>query len=1404
MDKLLRNVCALILTTAMMLGIMQGPLTWAFANGKDIDLATVNWEKSITVLKESNGKETKIDENTVLKDKDKLDLHITYKIPAGGLPSSDTKVTYKLPAGVVTEADYGSVKDGATTVGHYTISTDGKIEISFNPDINLNVEHVGTFSFEGTIDQSAASNSGSNSEIAFAGLNTKIKLDDNNGNKGGDNTGGSGSNPGGNTTPSVNHDLQVKKSSKQSNDKKKIYYTVVASTNNGTGSVVNLYDSFQNVANADPKYERGSFKLVKKTSEKDRGQSVDMSNKLVFGTNNNLEKFGLTNLPALNAGESYVLTYTADVNAKSNSNGEVKVGNGITAKKGNDWGGSDYKGEQISKPMIDKSGSYDKGEIKWEVTINEDQRDLNDYTFDDNLPYKLTCPYQVYCGNNRWNTNEEMSSLEKGKAGDTNIHIAFKGLDDNHKNKVYKVVYYTEAPEVSISDGKKTVNNTVKLTDGKGNGYSSNKDVDVYPYTFSVQKAASEQKMNGDHASYTWTPTMNLSGNKATSFIYKDIIEDPTYDGKKDTDDTSDYHYADIKDLKEAISKSLTVKHKDDHGNEVDYDRNAYTWTLKCYDAKNNEINENDNDAKVKSFTLEVSANHAEDFRPTSASIVYQTIGDLSRVMPGQKWDFKNSGLMTKYNGHDIDEGHTKKGDSHYEYENKKALTKLASATGDPGSYTNGVLDVYKTKSDNATDENKYLTEDTIHYRILLNVNKDQKGPLTVTDTLPKGMRYKEGSMKVQFYNGDNDLKPTNYKWIQSESRQFSFENEETKPTLKQSENSDKQAVLTFTIPGGFENDHDQQIAIDYEGIVTDDPAWKDMTIEKKSYTNSVKWDNHEDSQTTNVKRPVKVVTKSVEQVKEDGKLTNQLEYSVDINPAGKVLNKGNPITLSDVLTVQSGSKAYLDLQNVKLYKFDPNAEKHHGNTVIDPSLYHLKYDDITNKMSVELPDATPCVLVYRYTIDRGYNTDPTVSNSAELAGNYSDSQNTKLEKVKSSSTLTSGITVRKVDAGNITKGLARAQFKVEIYGDSGWTDCTNDVYVKDENDKPIATETDVNGKLPLNNFTEGKLYRIQETKAPDNYSLSSTYYYFMITDNADKDGEKTLYDSLPSQMRDQKDHEHYVKKDDIHFFGKNGGEIIVPDKSTKLIINKTWLNADGTKASVPGANSVNMTLYRYEKKLNGYSVKVKLRQADNQWAQWQEFDFNVEKDKPFTASWTTNNTNGIKVARVNGKDISDQIKDKYKFSLDKVTQDTTIELEMVDYFQNTEWEYTKAQIAKDETSKPKTVNFTLQADKNPEENWSKTFDNLPVGNDGVEYVYEVEENTKLSDYDSTVSAKDISSGTITVANRRKPDAPKTPETVLPSTGGKGTTMFYVAGVLLILVASILLIRKYKHLNERG
>lgn len=381
------------------------------------------------------------------------------------------------------------------------------------------------------------------------------------------------------------------------------------------------------------------------------------------------------------------------------------------------------------------------------------------------------------------------------------------------------------------------------------------------------------------------------------------------------------------------------------------------------------------------------------------------------------------------------------------------------------------------------------------------------------------------------------------------------------------------------------------------------------------------------------------------------------------------------------------------------------------------------------------------------------------------------------------------------MDADNYAKGLPGAEFSVEEYS-NGWM--TPEAYKKN-------SVTNSDGETVLTTYAAGKLYRIRETKAPANYLGDSNYYYFMITDDPDNSTAQTAFDKdyenlhLPDNMKNPNDKDNYVNKDKIHFFGKNGGKIIVPNEYTKLTVNKTWLNADGSKADQPGANSVDLKLYRYIKKSDG--IKVTLIMKNNY--ENKTGVFTVDRNSAFTVKWGQYDTSGIQSVLVNGKEMS--VTDDHKFTSPPLTGDTTIQITSKDWFHDPTYEFKNPQTAIDESTKTCVSSFKLQENtQKPEENWSKTFNDLPTKDGNNEYVYAVEETTQLNGYETKYYGNKVKSGTIAVANRKKPDTPGKEETVLPSTGGKGTTMFYVAGVLLISLASILLIRRYKHLNERG
>mgnify|MGYP000105112450 CR=1 FL=1 len=103
---------------------------------------------------------------------------------------------------------------------------------------------------------------------------------------------------------------------------------------------------------------------------------------------------------------------------------------------------------------------------------------------------------------------------------------------------------------------------------------------------------------------------------------------------------------------------------------------------------------------------------------------------------------------------------------------------------------------------------------------------------------------------------------------------------------------------ITFTLQSGYnktdgdwnsgKRDHpNDPIAIYYAVDITNDEFWNDLKNESKEYSNLLEYEGREQKQETIVERETQVVTKSGEQIEN----TTKIEYTVNINPAGKDLD---------------------------------------------------------------------------------------------------------------------------------------------------------------------------------------------------------------------------------------------------------------------------------------------------------------------------------------------------------------------------------------------------------------------------------------------------------------------------------------------------------------------------------
>lgn len=1362
--RLAHLFATLILTLSILVPsfVEVGSSVWtansAIAAESTADLADKKWIDSLDIETKQNGQWVAYD-GKPLADGTNVKATLNFTIPLGSLTGTGSKLTYQFPDGFKIDKEHkGDVyRTGSSEViGTGTISTDGKVEITFNEKTDPKAERKGTLNVSGILENSSSS---SEKELNFPGSGTTITIPkkDN-----GD----------------TDHDINVEKRGTVAGDKKSVSYTVKVTTTKGTPDTVKLEDTLTYVNNATGRYDKGSFKIVKKDAS---GQKTELSTSKyqpTISTNSgNQPTFKIAGLPKLDKGESYEITYSVKIDPKDNT--IVGIGNSVHAKsKDKEAWGSDNK--QISNRLTYKEGNYNNGQIDWTINVNEAQADISHYKLTDSLPDNASLLDDIKLVDSTGEKYDISSLIVKGKKGDKEIKIDFSKLPNKYKKDTFKITYTTKAPEAN--DRSVDVNNSVDFHDSTHH-YSDSAKVTVPAANYGIDK-----KFDGDEAisdnseekRYNWHSTFKLSGKELDTLDYTDSIQKATSTNEHDStakeqDEESHYGVASelYKELTDPDKQELLVE----EGSQVTkkYVLGVhYEVELWFFDKDNKQIDKTDSKTPVRYFQLRVVPKDGKTIKPTKFVIHYSTHANIGKVNPGETWTYKNVGDFSYFNNEKIAE----RGSDSHSYKEESKLVKQASLTGENHSYQG---------TDPTADFDK--TDGIIYYRILLTIPKDSTGKIDVTDTLPKGMTYVDGSLIAAFYG--NEYWTYSYQdWWDGSGEHIYDLDKNQKPNVSTTKQADGTTKLNVVLPDGYRSsDSDHIIQLTYKASVKDDEAWLDMNNTQKSYTNTVSWNGYTDQQTTTETREVSVLKKKGVQIKDAyGNPTNVVGYQVDINPQGLDLNPdGDTVILNDQLSLpEKGMDAYLDLQKTKLYKYDPKAENHIGDE-IDHSLYSLKYDSDTHQIKLELPDKTACVLVYQYSIDTDNYSSPTISNKASLAGKYSSNESTQLTDSSFSANITEQkISVYKVDSDDYTKNLPGAEFSLEKLNGSSW----QKVAAKDVNvDGKLVT--DKNGKLDLTKLANNTVYRLKESKAPSGYRLNSKYYYLVWLKGKKTSSEisSEIYNGLSDTVKKE-----IGQQSNIHFFKTAGGAIYVPDDYSQLTVTKHWINSDGTVAK-PGAASVKVDLYRVTKKLNAVKVKVNVVDAWNKTVLDEKYS--IARGSSFAIDWgqwgmERKGFDGINVTDVNG--IRQTFaKTDTSFTLSAVNSDTTIQIKTNGWAnapKPDEVKYQDPQPMIDQSTKNKVEKEPVILDAS--NNWQKTWDNLPHEDKyGNTYYYYVEEES-VPGYKTSYRNNDgVKYGQIDVINQEKNEFYH-----LPQSGGRGLYALLVLGTAI--VASGLAFRRKK------
>ena len=1264
------------------------------------------------------------------EDGDHVMVDIDYKLPAGVVDSTTKTITYDLPNAIqLTDEESGIVyASNGLAVGTYHITTDGKITIHFNEEFATGEPFAGYITFQGTL---SAQDAGEGGRVIFGGDGGEITI-----------------NP-----SQEQYDLNMSKRAKLNSDGT-VGYTINASTNNGTEGTVKIVDKFSNWDSATATYDKDSF-TVTKIDKNGNKTNVNVTPSI------NGDSFTIDNLPELEAGESYEVTYKAKA-TPDNVDGSGSLTNSVKGTSG-ETSRETSTTIQISNSMIYKHGGYDQNtdKMNWTITINPDKKDISGYVLKDQIDNGLTIPTPL--------------TVKKGDGTTFEITSLPYTFSENSKD-TYTIEYQTDAPNDNV-----TVKNKSTI-EKDGKTYESSADVGVWHRDWGLTKTVSSQSVSNDGNTLTnkWQAYITLPDKEITSVIYSDVIKNGT---SSDDQDFNGEHYAILSELRQEILDNIQLKDK--NGNVIP--NSDLNITMKFYSDEDKKKEVTANDAHVKSFVVTVKKNDNSAFIGQSLLISsYHTIADLKDVKEGISYQYVNKGIVNKIES-----------EASVNYTKPKKLVKQGY-----GKVNGSQNEKY---SSGRVDTNYISRNGKLYYRIIF--TPDSNDEISFTDTLPRGTKLVETALRSDYKDSPRKENPAERSspeavyYFSDYWEQYCDGDQNNTDISKYFRYSYDQSTnkVTFTfIPGYNRIDGDWQtnrnnpnrpIAIYYALDVTNDEFWNDLNNESKEYSNLLEYEGKEQKQETKVERETQVVSKFGRQIEN----TTKIEYTVTINPAGKDLDpNSDKIVLRDELELDNRYSAYIDASSLKLYEYDSEAEDHRGK-LIDSSRYQVQMDTQNNVLTITLPDELACVLVYQYDFDVGKAASPRIGNNVVLQGEFSSDVDTAIDTTHSEAGVVRGkMSIFKVDGKDYSKTLPGAKFRLYVFNPdtSQWDvmrDGNSTEFVTDKNGEICFAGTNKDRFLSAFN-----LYKVKEIQAPDGYELNEKPYYFSIYQ---ADINKTKQDAIEEMNR------RGVPRSGIDlntqvWFVLNNKEVsmYIPNDSNSIYVKKVWVDSEN-KQITNHPDSINVKLIQNIKTLTGVKVKSHIYNINWDKTETTVDDKTLVVKKGGTLTITLpvqcdpkDASNKVTVEGTNDYTLSTEQSywSKVILTVKNITSDTNLKIRLDGTNGKVEYDYDKDYTTS--TTVYKTVTL------NESNNWSYTWMDLPKQVDGHDCVYTLEEDVP-SGYQVLYTNNDgILAGNITVTNK------KLDNTELPDTGGFGTFGYYAIGALFITATlfAIIAINKKK------
>lgn len=1084
-----------------------------------------------------------------LKDGDNLTLNYTFKIPEKGLENLTPKtLTYHLPAGIQLseKKDFKLIdkSDNNKQVGTGVVETDGTVKLNFNAEYDIAKPFTGQFDFEA---EASTVGDAESTEIRFpTGLDLLVKLP---------------------------RDLAIKKEGATpvvENGSTYIKYTITVSSDKGWSEAIEILDELQNRDEIAGEYDQSSFKLVKINKSKKEIPVNNYNNTFATSTDGK-PTFHITDLAALKAGEKYKLTYRV----KITQNSATGAGSTYFQNKARSNNEHDWKWETTNfKDRISKTGSYnaDTDKITWTVTVKnpygqnlKGSKVVDTITKGDALIEGSITLTETKDKDNKTSNTVIDGAITPNK----NNGFEYTFIQDAY-GKEYQFTYVTSAPKDTNGKFQKVHNDSTITIDGKD--YTAGKDIKPSDrrWGFSKNPTGNFTSTGENHYTAGWSLSSAVP-NTWTEYTFVDQI--------KVSENVK--HYGIALELDKAIRDSLkfttvdgTILTAEQAGIAVTIDYYAEPFS-KASQAPDHSIDATDNTTEIHTFIIHLTKGTYTGTSPVKSMNVssYYTHVDTTNVPAGAEINIYNNNASYFYN---------KNAD-------KPGLTKGVSTTD------SGTSGWYGSRNSNyqPTATGDYESGMKVYYELVLDISslktfpqdKDGNYTVTVTDTLPNGLTFKEDSAKG-FFGWSN--------WCQQHSPEtgFSFANTANFEVTREGQ------TITFKFKnldkvqyelGKVEGKRLTHLLVRYAATVTD-AKWDNPKTGTGTYTNTAKWGDNEAKATITLNRSLEYLTKSakVERLETERKLV--VHYSLEINPAyTDLLKDGDTVTLTDTLAVQDKNvTAHLDMDSVKLYDY-PYIEG--VSQPLETTSYGMVYERTTDSstgydthtMTFTLDDAHGYVLKYDYVLDS--NDTVRLLNNAELTGIHKAHKDATVTRLDASGSVSrSMFTLYKVDSLNPLTRLQGAKFNLTYYNG---TDFVN------HNDQFEHT-TDANGEIVLylgDNVKDGStgghftiepdtLYRLVEAEPPAGYQKGTEAESTVYVIFADMDSNETADNAWKSTNKPNGLDQSKVV---IVTCGQQKN-YTVKNTRTWLTIQKFWQNKDGI--TIPGDNApeteVTVYLYRY------------------------------------------------------------------------------------------------------------------------------------------------------------------------------------------------------------------------------